>query len=156
MDCPSTGAAEGVAALLLPGCTPKRIGMLAESRLQRENRQRERMLAALAERDKNNRTLFSYILPYAAIGAFEAQSKQVWNTQKSKMAIMPKEPRPNGLVAYFNDGAPLTQPDALLLHAALMAKAQGKMFNFFVNGQKPSIAWVRLAPRATAARLKRC
>ncbi|NMN07410.1 MULTISPECIES: hypothetical protein [unclassified Novosphingobium] len=145
---PSAGALEGVAALLLPGSKPEeQIGMLAETRLQRENRRRERMLAALAERDKNNRTLFSYILPYASVSAFEAQSKQVWNTQKSKMAIVPKEPRPNGLVAYFNDGAPLTQPDALLLHAALTAKAQGKMFNIFINGQKPSIAWVRLGSR---------
>jgi|GEM_PF-1200906 len=145
---PSHGAVEGVAALLLPGIKPEeRIGLLAETRMQRENRARTEMMASLAERDKNNKTLFGYILPYASIRDFESQSRQVWGIQKSKMLIASKEPRKNGMETYFNDGPAMTQPDALLLHAALLAKAQGKQFNFFINGNNVRGGWVRMGTK---------
>lgn len=145
---PSRGLVEGVAAQLLPGATPaEKMGLLAQTRQERENRSRELMQAALTERDKNNRTLFSYILPYAPIKAFEAQSKQVWTIDKSKMLIIPKEPRKSGLDAYFNAGGALTQPDALLLHAALRAQAAGKHLTFYMSPDNPRLAMVRfIAP----------
>jgi len=48
---------------------------------------------------------------------------------------------------YFNDGPAMTQPDALLLHAALLAKAQGKQFNFFINGNNVRGGWVRMGTK---------
>lgn len=145
---PARGAVEGVAALLMPGIKPEeKLGLLAQTRMQRENRARERLMATLAERDKDNKRLFALILPYAPINAFEAQSKQVWTLAKSKMQVKLKEPSKSGMDVYVNTGAAMTQPDALLLHTALLARAQGKAMNFYINARSPQMAVARFGTK---------
>jgi hypothetical protein len=94
--------------------------------------------------DKNNRSLFSMILPYASVEAYERLSKRVWKTTGN--ALISKIPS-KFLNAYYlsvYDGDSLTQVDALLLHAALQAKARGKSgFAYFLDTQRPTTSFVR-------------
>jgi hypothetical protein len=85
--------------------------------------------AAVLAHDSDNKTLF-YLIPYAPEAAsYEAQSKAVWQTAKSKILIVPKKPRTDGnrfetLMLY-----PLAASigfDAYQLHAALLAKSRGQ------------------------------
>ena len=105
---------------------------------------RDQRLATMLQLDKNNRTLFSMILPYASVEAYERLSKRVWKTTGN--ALIGK--KPNEVLSAYSlsiyDGDSLTQVDALLLHAALQAKARGKTgFAYFLDTQRPSASFVR-------------
>jgi hypothetical protein len=105
----------------------------------------ERTKAAMLERDKNNKTLFTYILPLAKAESYESLSKSVWRTEKSRiMAAEPSAKTKDWSMSIYGDAT--TQPDALLLHAALQAKARGsKTFNFIILADAPSSASARFA-----------
>ena len=106
-------------------------------------KRRDLILAQMLEMDTNNRKLFSYILPYARIRGFEALSKSVWRTDKPRFLF--KEPLKNSKFTLMTvDGEPLTQPDALTLNAALLAKARGfKGFVLLRRTEKPDVALVQ-------------
>ena len=103
----------------------------------------KRFLAERLERDGDNRTLFSYILPYATIDDYERQSKDVWRTDKSKM--MSKELVKNSkFYSMISFGGTLTQPESMLLHAALQAKARGYPgFTYFQPPARPNFSYVQ-------------
>lgn len=92
----------------------------------------ERATAARAEltaKDSDNKTLFQLIEPYVAAAAFEAQSKSVWRTDKSKIFIKLKSDdalEPETKIAFLYGVQPDVAYDSMMLHAALDAKAQGK------------------------------
>lgn len=141
---PSFGAMLKVNAMLREGAGPEQLFGALEATpdelwAKREADQR----AIILEVNANNRTLFSFILPYASIKDYEAQSKQVWRADKSR--IISKEVMKDS--EYFRmwiDADSLTQPESLLLHAALLAKHKGYTgFNFIMLPNQPSIAFVR-------------
>jgi hypothetical protein len=90
---------------------------------------------------ERNNSLFSHILPYAPIGDYEAMSRQVWNVSNSRLISRTAS---EGFFMLSIDGAPTTQPDALMLHAALEAKARGYSgFIRTMERRKPEGAYVR-------------
>jgi hypothetical protein len=103
-------------------------GILATSSDEQWDVLRRRMLATLLQSDTNNRSLFSNILTYAKVDDYERLSKIVWSTEKSR--LLGKEPIKdshfyNLSLAAVPVSSPLAQMDALMLHAALLAKARG-------------------------------
>lgn len=84
--------------------------------------------AELLAKDSDNKTLFQLIEPYVSGGTFEAQSRQVWRTDKSKifLKIAPGKADPDAKIAFLYGVPADVAFDAMLLHAALDAKAQGK------------------------------
>lgn len=99
-------------------------------------------MAKILEADTNNRVLFSFILPYAKITDYERISKQVWDAGKSK--LISKEPLKGSrfhVLHIYADA--LTQPEALLLHAALLAKARGyRGFSYVFLPRSPETSLV--------------
>lgn len=92
---------------------------------------KDRSDAKLAERlakDDDNKTLFD-LAPGAMPGsAFEAMSKQVWRTDKSKMLLKPSEraKTTSKMETLFLFGvSPAVAVDAYALHAALLARSRG-------------------------------
>lgn len=87
-----------------------------------------KLRAATLAKDSDNKTLFGLIPAADQAGEYEALSKTIWRTDKSKLLIVPKKPPENGnkfevLIGY----APLMPSiDGYALHAALLAKARGK------------------------------
>jgi hypothetical protein len=110
-------------------------GLLSKSPEEMWRERSDLDMAALLERDKNNKTLFSLILPLAKAESYESLSKAVWRTEKSR--IMGKEPDKKSKewpLAINSD--PTTQPDAMLLHAALQATARGSVRFEVGDGEK--------------------
>lgn len=104
--------------------------------------------AAMLEADKNNRTLFSFILPYASVGDYERLSKRIWAADKSK--LIGKEPlkASKAYSLFLGDADPIARTDAMMLHAALVAKARGKSgFMFTSFSSTPSFAQIRFGNR---------
>lgn len=99
--------------------------------------------AAMLETDKNNRTLFGFILPYSSVSDYERLSKRVWQADKSK--IVAKEPSKTSKAysLFIGDADMLARPDALMLHAALVAKARGKSGFMYTSFSSPALAQVR-------------
>lgn len=104
--------------------------------------------AELLAKDSDNKTLFTLIKPYVMASAFEAQSRSVWQTDKSKIFIKRKADAPDDgtkLALVYGASADVAY-DAMLLHAALDAKAHGqKDFTFSPFLQNYSAAAVRPA-----------
>ena len=142
---PAFGQVQEVNRRLRVGAAPEELfGALEKTPDAMWNERREQRLATMLQSDKNNRTLFTLILPYASVEAYERLSKRVWKTTGN--AIISKAPNTFLNAYYMNiyDGDSLTQVDALLLHAALQAKARGKTgFTYFLDTQRPSTAFVR-------------
>lgn len=141
---PDFGAVIATNAMLRKGAKPEQLfGALEKTpdALWAEREANEK--AKLLESDGNNRTLFSYVLPYAQIKDYERLSKDVWNAQKSK--LVGKEPIKNSkfyTVHIWSDA--MTQPEALLLHSALLAKARGVSgFAFLSMPRQPGLGLVR-------------
>lgn len=133
---PSFGALLATNAMLRKDAKPEQLfGSLAQTPEQIWALREKNEMAKLLETDGNNRTLFTYILPYAQIKDYERLSKDVWNAQKSK--LIAKEPIRNSkfyVVNIWSDA--MTQPEALLLHSALLAKARG--FSGFIYLSLPN------------------
>lgn len=120
-------------------------GALAKSEeTLREERSAER-LAQLLENDKNNKTLFDMIRPYADAARYENLSKNVWRIEKSRMLSDTEDETISGM--YLMEAmapAGITRVDAMLLHAALSAKAKGKSgFNFIFSTSGSTYSFVR-------------
>lgn len=123
-------------------------GALSEAPEAMRARRRSEALAAILETDKNNRKLFSYILPYAPVDSYENVSGRVWKTKGN--AIVAKNTLNSSksypMTAPYSDG--IVSPDALLLHAALQAKSRGKSgFTFSIVPDQPYFGFVQFADR---------
>ena len=145
------GSVNAVIDLLSAGAQPaEQTGLLATPLAERKVRLRAQYVAQLKERDKNNQTLFSHIVPYAPIKGYESMSRRIWNTGKSK--IISKSIDKNGQYFLWTEGEAMTQPDALLLHAALLTKARGfKSFEYQAYANEPRSAWVRFEAESAGA-----
>ena len=150
----NSGAVWAATDLLRAGARPDQLtGALAHSRTELEAAFRQRGLAQLAQAAGDNKTLFSRIVPYAHIDEYEKLSKAVWNTGKSD--IMGDKPMEHSHFWLFTtarlDGTwAVTWPDALLLHAALQAKARGQKFVYIANPGQLNSAWVLFGNPAVA------
>lgn len=123
-------------------------GFLADTPDALIERRRKESLARLLERDKDNKSLFSYILPYASVSGYERMSGRVWNTGKNRIISKEKRPKSEVYILSVFDADALTQPEILLLHAALQAKARGfSGLVFRLIPDQPSIAFVYFANR---------
>lgn len=132
---PSFGAVMAVNRLLYDGAAPAdRTGQLAKPATELWADRSTAKRAELLAKDSDNKTLFQLIEPYVQNSAFEAQSKQVWKTDKSRIFLKrePGKGDPNAKIAFLYGASPDVAFDAMLLHAALDAKAQGKKgFTFY-------------------------
>ncbi len=107
-----------------------------------ENR-RDEKLATMLEKDKNNKTLFGLILPFAPAKSYESLSKNVWRTDKSHLMLEKQRDKSHEWVLFI-ESDPMTQVDALLLHAALQAKSRGQVsFNYSMLDNSPSLGAAR-------------
>lgn len=126
---PSFGAVMATNRLLYPGATDAdRTGQLAKPAAQLWDERATSARAELLAKDSDNKTLFQLIEPYVSSAAFEGQSKQVWRTDKSSIFLKAKPEKldPGTKIALFYGIPADVAFDAMLLHAALDAKAQGK------------------------------
>lgn len=124
----------------------EKIGMLASIAESLWQTRRDTVRAVMLEADKGNKTLFSLILPYADSTDFERLSKRVWTTKGNRIIAKEMVDDVQLFPLYLTDGAPMTQYDALLLHAALQAKARGKQgLLFYANVSEPQIAFAHFA-----------
>ena len=130
---PSFGAVMAANRLLYDGASPaERTGQLAmpASALWQERSDTTR--AELLAGDSDNKSLFHLIKPRIPASAFEAQSRTVWRVDKSRIFLKPdKQADPDsadeGLkIAMLYGVAGNVALDAMMLHAALDARAQGK------------------------------
>jgi len=141
---PSFGAVAAAVTMLRTDAKPEQLfGALAITADAMWQKRRDLVMAKMLEMDTNNRKLFSYILPYARIRGFEALSKAVWRTDKPRFLF--KEPLKDSKFTLMTvDGEPLTQPDALTLNAAILAKSRGfKGFVLLRRTEKPDVALVQ-------------
>ena len=121
-------------------------GFLADTPETLIERRKKEFLARLLERDKDNKSLFSYILPYASVSGYERMSGRVWNTNSNRIIAKEKRPKSDVYMLSVFDADPLTQPEILLLHAALQAKARGfSGLVFRLIPDQPSLAFVYFA-----------
>ncbi len=82
------GLVMAVMAVLRPGARPDQLfGALAQTPDALWEGNRAKALAVRVQWQGNNHTLFSYILPYAEIGDYEALSKSVWRTDRETGGI---------------------------------------------------------------------
>ncbi|WP_077146373.1 hypothetical protein [Sphingopyxis sp. KK2] len=126
---PSFGAVLATNRLLYDGApAADRTGQLAKPAADLWTDRATAKRAELIAKDGDNKTLFYLIEPYVAGSTFEAQSQKVWRTDKSKifLKLTPGKGDPDAKLAMLY-GVPADAAfDAMLLHAALDAKAQGK------------------------------
>lgn len=140
---PYFGAVAETNRRLREGAKPEELfGSLEKTPEQMWAARRDEKLASFLETDKDNRTLFSMILPYAKVEGFERLSKDVWR-KKSKW-LNTENPEGTGLYHMYVNGDSMTQVDALMLHSALQAKERGVAgFTFLMVTNSPSSATVR-------------
>lgn len=141
---PSFGAITAAVTMLRNGARDDQLfGALTADADTMWQKRRDLALAQMLENDTNNVKLFTYILPYARIQGFENLSKSVWRTDKPRFLF--KEPMKNSkftLMSVYGDA--LTQPDALTLNAAILAKARDfKGFVMLRRTQQPDVAMVQ-------------
>lgn len=124
------------------------VGPLALSPEDAWQKRRDEQLATLIQSDTDNKTLFKLLLPYASVSDYESMSGKVWNLN-GKSLLNPKPVDKTGYQAVNALMAgPMTQPDVMLLHCALKAKALGKNgMLFFVHFNNPSHGFVRFGNR---------
>ena len=115
------------------------------------DKRREARLARMLESDKDNKTLFGLILPYAPVERYEALGKTVWTTSKSRM-LSDKPLKDTDVWSLSSAADPVTRADAMLLHAALQAKARGHdRFRFSALPGLTGLGLVRFGPADMAA-----
>jgi hypothetical protein len=145
---PSFGAVMEVNRRLRQGASEAELfGALADTPEKLWQQRRDAQLARLLKSDSDNKTLFNAIFPYAKVEDYEAASKAVWNTDKSKMML--KKQSDAGYWTIFSSSQALVSADAIMLHAALQAKAKGKHgFIIVILPRRPMLAFVRFADPA--------
>ncbi len=127
----SPGLRFNVSDMLRKGARPDQLtGPLAHSGAEQFNAQRQLALAQLLQYNTNNQSLFTYILPYASVEDYEKLSDAVWNLKQER--FIKSDALPNsrfhsisGGLTYPSRETMLIAQDAMLLHAALAARAQG-------------------------------
>ena len=127
----SPGLRFNVSDMLRKGARADQLtGALAKSGEEQFNERRQLASAQLLQTYTNNQSLFSLILPYASVEDYEKLSDAVWNLKQER--FIKSEPLPNsrfhaiaGGLAYPSRETLIIAQDAMLLHAALAARAQG-------------------------------
>lgn len=123
---PSFGQIVAVNVLLRANAPASELtGPLAKTPEMMWTERRDQDLATKLERDKNNRTLWGRILPYASATSYEQLSRPVWNGAKSNYIGKTKNEKLDAFVIGVPGATPLTRVDAMLLHCAVTAKARG-------------------------------
>ena len=152
---PSFGAVMAANRLLYDGAAPAdRTGQLAMPATALWQERSDSTRAELLAGDSDNKSLFALIKPHVSAAAFEAQSKAVWRVDKSRIFLKPDkdsvddEPK----IALLYGVAGNVALDAMMLHAALDARAQGKKgFTFTPVLNKYLAALVRAGDPGDAA-----
>lgn len=142
---PSFGAVMAANVRLYDGAeAADRTGALAKPAAELWNERATARRAELLAKDSDNKTLFHLIEPYVSGSAFEAQSRQVWRTDKSRLFLKIGEGRidPDAKLAMLHGVQTDVALDAILLHAALYAKADGKKGFTFMPIVKNYIAGI--------------
>lgn len=144
---PSFGAVMAANRLLYDGAAPTdRTGQLAAPAEALWQERADTARAELLAKDSDNKTLFALIEPYVSAAAFENQSRSVWRTDKSKIFLKldPAKVKDGSKAAFVYGVSADVAFDAMMLHAALDAKAQGKRgFTFYPIIDKYVIGVVR-------------
>ncbi len=141
---PSLGAVMEVDRQLRIGAKPdEMIGILAKTPDMLWKEREDDSRAQLFTQDSDNKTLWDNLVGYQKAGTWEDLSKQVWYTKKSKILQKPNEK--SGLVPAYILYNFYGQFDGVLLHTALMAKAEGKNTVLFIPtfADKFQLAFVR-------------
>lgn len=137
-----TGAVLAETEILRKDARPEQLfGALAVGRDKLQADLRQHTQAQMLKRIADNQVVFGEIISYAQIDQYEQLSKPVWNTDKS--AIIAANPALNSSFWPLSTRAiptawSITRPDALLLHAALQAKARG--YKGFVYSQNAGLS----------------
>jgi hypothetical protein len=131
----SLGSVMEVNRRLRQGASPDElIGGLARTSEQLWSEHVEADRAAMLAKDSDNKALFQLIPGLRAAGSYEALSKNVWRTDKSKIVIKKKvDPAKSPMELMFLPMAdPAVAMDGYVLHAALLARTRGHQgFVFF-------------------------
>lgn len=102
-------------------------GSLSESAEAKWQKRYDEAMAYELQQDTENESLFGNIRSYAQIREYERQSKLVWRTKKSKMMSKATDTEGGWTITFSRGGTLITiAADAIMLHAALQAKARGK------------------------------
>ena len=110
---PSLGSVLEVNRRLRQGASQAELfGALADTPEKLLRDRHDARLARMLETDKDNKTLFYEIVPYAKVDDYEQASKAVWNTQKSPM--MSKKQADAGYWTVFSTAMPLVSSDAIM------------------------------------------
>ena len=124
----SLGSVLEVNRRLREGATPDElIGGLSRDSVQLWSEHVETSKAALLAKDSDNKSLFQLVPSARASGAYTAQSKAVWRTEKSKLIIKTKagETKSKMELMFLPWLDPAVALDAYVLHAALIARSRG-------------------------------
>jgi hypothetical protein len=142
---PSFGQVIAANALLREGAAADELfGSLARTPDEMWRERRDQALATALESDKNNKRLWSRILPYASATDYERLSRQIWNGAKSKMIGKTENKLLNAFPVILYNADALTQVDGIMLHSAVVAKERGfPGFVLLMIPSNPNIGWVR-------------
>jgi hypothetical protein len=142
---PSLGAVMEVDRRLRVGASePELFGALSDTPEKLWQRRRDARMAQVLKSDSDNKTLFNAILPYAKVEDYEAASKAVWDTGKSKMML--SKATDSGYWTMVSLSSPLVATDSMMLHAALQAKLKGKQgFMLVILPRRPILGFARFA-----------
>ncbi len=123
---PSLGAVLETNRLLRSGApSADLVNALAKTADEMLAAKREAGYAQTVAKDSDNATLFRMMTPYVRASAFEAMSGKVWKLDKSKILLKKLKESDFQQVAFLYQTAGNVRYDAILLHAALMARKDG-------------------------------
>ena len=124
----SLGSVLEVNRRLREGAAPDElIGGLSRDSAQLWSEHVETSKAALLAKDSDNKSLFQLVPSAQAAGAYTAQSKAVWRTDKSKLVLKTKanETKSKMELMFLPWLDPAVALDSYVLHAALIARSRG-------------------------------
>jgi hypothetical protein len=124
----SLGSVLEVTKRLRAGAAPdEMIGGLSRDSADIWKAKVEEKRAALLAKDSDNKTLFYMIPSASAARDYEAQSKAVWRTDKSRIILKTKagQTKSRMELMFLPLVAPTVAMDAYVLHAALIAQSRG-------------------------------
>jgi hypothetical protein len=123
------GALVAITRLLRAGAKPDQLtGLLAKSEDAMWDERHTKAYAIALNRIQTSDPLYGYILPFAKINEYEMVSRKVWKGDRS--GVISETPTKNSRFYSLNPRAlepiyRIVSPDALLLNAAVIAKARG-------------------------------
>ncbi len=128
-SAPSFGAIVATTRLLRAGATPGQlIGALAKTEDQLWKEREDKSRAYMLKRISGGKTEFNNIVSFSSVDEYEKVSRKVWKGDRT--GVISKNPAKNSRYFMLTPGSlePIdakVAPDALLLDAALIAKARG-------------------------------